>query len=56
MHNAIEKNQDNLEIEIERLKYLDDIVEKTISSEEESVELESRSRLNSDRSLVWDNQ
>ena len=56
MHNAIEKNQDNLEIEIERLKYLDDIVEKTISSEEESVELESRSRLDSDRSLVWDNQ
>ena len=55
LHDAIEKNQGSLEKEIERLKSLADIDEKT-SSEEESEELESRSRLDSDRSLVWDNQ
>ena len=55
LHDSIEENQENLEIEIYRLKSLADIDKKT-SSEEESVELESRSRLDRDRSLVRDNQ
>ena len=55
LHDVIEENHESLRKEIERLKSLADI-DKESSSEEELVELESQSRLDSDRSLVWDNQ
>ena len=55
LHDEIEENHESLRKEIERLKSLADIDEES-SSEEELAELESRSRLDSDRSLVWDSQ
>ena len=55
LHDEIEENHESLSIEIQRLKSLADIEEKT-SSEEGSIELESQSGLDSDRSLLWDSQ